>query len=392
MRLFVIPRLEQATGSEMELSEAKPIRGERQKEQYLASATPEAARFTVGAATAYMVNLLTKIAPGRSGSQIRYLYTKAENVLSFQKVKIPYRRRGFVLLKGENKDWPGNSIGSGKTNALSLLTIALTGRTPKGQANDQWAREKTKDRAEITLALRDSRGRKVEIIRQRRPHHLTLIVDGKDVSQGISGKGKNQTQGLIEELTGFDYRMLMNSVYIDQTVANGFVFGDQKDRLDLVNALLALNRPSRKALKQVVYDQSRAIGGRTGGYETVLTQYETEIGEITDQLAELENVIETHWAEKLKPANIEVGKLCEIIDGMAKARHFYEDYRREVDELTADGKTIEAKRWEADSTMKHLGALAKRIRKLKEDYVSAQLVDKIRRIWAAPNLRNCQGR
>src|SRR5579872_2838481 len=344
LRLFVIPRLEQAKGSEIELSGATD---QENVEQYLAASLPEGARFTMQAAEVYMVNLLLKIAPGRSGSQIRFLYTRAKNVLSFKKVKIPYGRRGFVLLKGVNEDWPGNSIGSGKTSALSLLTIALTGRTPKGQVNDQWAREKTKDRAEITLVLRDSRGRKVEIVRQRRPHHLTLIVDGKDQSQGISGKGKNQTQGLIEELTGFDYRMLMNSVYIDQTVANGFVFGEQKDRLDLVNKLCSLER-FEIAKKQVTYDQAQLFMEEHEAVQS-LTALEAEIGEISDQLAELENRVESHWAEKLKPANSEVVRLCEVIDGMAKARHFYDDYRRDIDELTADYRGFEAKFNEASA-------------------------------------------
>jgi len=221
------------------------LRGSSDKEkveQYVAAPLPEAARFEAGHAGGYMVSKLDGLQEDALGGEIRFVGVEADNVLVFDQIKMRLSKLGLVLVKGVNEDWPGRSNGAGKSSLLSLIPIAMFGQTNKGQKSDAWACENNDAAATVRLILRDVAGRKIEILRGRRPHYIRLLIDGEDKSAGITGLRKNETQGLIEKVTGYDLRMLMNAVYIDQSIANGFVFGTPSGRMDLISRFQNLER------------------------------------------------------------------------------------------------------------------------------------------------------
>lgn len=337
VRAFVIPLLQTQDEQEIRLD------GVTDKEtitQYVSVTYPEGARFTPEQAITYLVNRLSTIAPGVSKGGFRFDYVEAENVLVFEKIRIDYRKQGLVLLRGINQDWPGRSNGCGKTSALSLLTIALSGETLKKQRHDQWASEFTDKPAKIRLGGQNARKQKVDIER-RRPHALQLWIDGKDQSSGITGKGDAQTQGLINQTTGYDLRMLLNSVYIDQTIANGFVFGTNKDRMDLVAKIQDLKRyeTALELVKSDITKNERQQTEETG----YLERWEEEFNRLTEELQEASSQIETDWAGKLQTATKEVNDLVKEHASLTGVQARYEEMQREVDDLETDRRSLETR-------------------------------------------------
>lgn len=350
-RLHVIPKLQASEKLEV------PITGQgdlQAVEQYVSSTIQDGVKFDASRVVAYLASKLHKIDPGASGKQLKFIKTEATNVLVFPFVQFRYDKQGLVLLKGVNKDWPKKSNGSGKTSLLSLLLIALFGETLKEQRNDDWASERTSDPAEIILWLRDEQNRKIKIVRGRRKHKILLYLNGDDISSGITGKRKGETQGQIEELTGYDLRMLLNSVYIDQTVANGFVFGTQKDRMDLINKLQNLGRYDA-ASKLVAKDMKKGVealateNARIDYLEEEVSRLEQELDDALGQVGVV------MWHDEYKKARHEVNRLTTIKADYANSADFYRQLQREWDELQVDVDTLsdrcdklagDAKYWE----------------------------------------------
>ena len=195
------------------------------------------------------------------GVQIHIVGVKAKNVLSFKEVDCRFDQPGITLVEGKNHDWNGQSNGAGKTSLLSLISVAWSGTTFKGQKFDGWARQGTKERATVALHLKDAQGNKLTIVRGRRPTKLQLFVNDKDQSAGMNRSAKDGTQALIEQVTGFTWQTLANSVYIDRATTDAFLRGTKKDRADLLYRFQNLER-FEKALV-LVRDDIRKHGVAT---------------------------------------------------------------------------------------------------------------------------------
>lgn len=328
-RLFVVPQLVSPEKLDVELSGVTDL---EKVAQYVAATPNEAAKYRAEQLVAYIASKLGKIDPGASLRQIDLSYVAAKNVLLFPEIKVRYKNQGFVLLRGKNRDWPKRSNGAGKSCLLALLSVGLFGETLKKQRNDAWAMERVDDPAEIKLVLRDGRGRKVEIVRGRRPHKLELYVDGRDVCSGLTGKEKlGGTQSKIEEITGFDKRTLVNSIYIDQTIANGFVFGTQKDRMDLVNKLCDLDRFDRAG--KLVSIDIRAAGKDK-------TEWKMRLEGLIEKRIALDGqptpVIEHYWLDKWKLATKNSRILREARVSLMSSQKSVEAWEAERDNLASD--------------------------------------------------------
>jgi DNA repair exonuclease SbcCD nuclease subunit/peptidoglycan hydrolase CwlO-like protein len=320
-------------------------------EQYVAATIPEESRFEAGQAVSYMVSKLNGLKEGAAGSAIRFTGVEATNVLNIETVKLRLAKLGLVLIRGVNEDWPGRSNGCGKSNVLSLIPIAMFGQNGKGQKSDAWAYEKNDDPATVRLILRDASNRKIEILRGRRPHSIRLLIDGNDVSSGIRGTGKKETQGLIEQVTGYDLDTLMNAVYIDQAVANGFVFGTPSGRMDLIARFQNLER-FELAQKMVGEDIKRcdaALAETTTQIDTLTA----EIDDLAADLAELNTETDEQWAAKLAQEKSVLAGLVDEHAALSGTAEFYKELQETVDALVSDYKTERAA-VEAESKKLHV--------------------------------------
>lgn len=187
----------------------------------------------------YLESVLQKIVKAtRSREGLIFEAVKGRRVLSYDKVDFSFTKRGIVLVLGKNKDWPKHSNGSGKTNFLSLLPIALEDQTLKEQKKNSWVTEDRDGKAYVDLSLRDRHRNKFKIHRGRKPTKLQFFINGRDESEATPAK----TQALIQNVLGFTLQTLKSSVYIDASLPKAFIQGTQKERTDLISRFQNLER------------------------------------------------------------------------------------------------------------------------------------------------------
>lgn len=242
VRYFVVPRVRRGDNEGVVGLAGKT---DREKVQhYVRSVWPEDSRIKIRPTIEYIVQCLAQCGTQSVGQQLDFVSVEAKNWGPFEHVKASLVDQGLILLRGRNKDdiLPRRSNGSGKTSLLSLIPGILYGENLNGQKDDALAHEHNELPAWGKLTMRDSAGKKIVVERRRRKHALLLKVGKDDLTSGLTGKRKKETQGLIEQFTGYNLELLKNAVYIDSTIANSFVSGTQKQRMDLVGKIENLER------------------------------------------------------------------------------------------------------------------------------------------------------
>lgn len=243
--IYAVPKVVAGKQETITVSSEDP--DEKKVQSYVEQTLPKELRVDKSRVTTYLLYKLAKASGGRllrRGAKIDFVSGFGKQVLCYPEVKLNYAQAGLVLVTGKNMDWPGGkSNGAGKSSLLSLLPIALFGTTFKGQKYDGWAMRGTKEKAIVILRFRDYKGREICIKRSRKPSALQLIVDGIDQSSGLgAAAGKDGTQGLIEQITGFTWTTLANSVYIDQHAVSTFLTGTARERKQVLERLQNLER------------------------------------------------------------------------------------------------------------------------------------------------------
>lgn len=347
---FVIPKMVDQKVDGLRLNAASDS---EQLTDYLIATLPEAFKTPVKRVHAYMLEKLQHTRQVLPGSELRFLGISARNVLVFPEIKINFEKQGLVLVTGVNKDWQdGNSNGAGKTSLLSLLPVALCGTTTKKQKNNAWAHERNKKPAVIMHRLRDSAGNLIKITRQARPHALTLTVDKKDKTSGMRGTTKAGTQGDIERLIGMDYRMLMNSVYFDQTIANSFVSGTQTTKMELISKLQNLERFD-VALASVKVDLKKCIER----YDELVSEQHTKTVQMLsyeEQLTLLEAQTVNDYTDKVAKLQKELNVARHEAQKLADVKSTYEAMQIDADALTAELQKTKASHTEATIKFRQL--------------------------------------
>jgi DNA repair exonuclease SbcCD ATPase subunit len=238
---------------------------------------------TAGQLTAYLKKYLPSASvfgiPGLTFEGVR-----AENVLSFETCEWDLTATGLTLITGRNEDWDGRSNGAGKSSMTTLPFLALFGRTFKEQKHDEWANEHNNLPARVTLKLKLSDNRALEIVRQRRPGLLRIWLDGDEITMGKP----EATQNLIERLTGLTWEILTNSVYIGQHEI-GSVFGTDKERKELFSRLLGLDRflDAQDKLRKVclrIQRSADSIENDISASESALSEARNGLSEIKAEL------------------------------------------------------------------------------------------------------------
>jgi len=258
--------------------------------------------------------------------RILFKKCKAKNVLCFEEVSVDFSSSAFTVVTGENRDWKGRRNGVGKTSLVSLPLIALFGRTIKGQTHDSWAREGAERDAsvfvELGMVLPD--GRAVRVRRARKPRvELRYWVNDQEYSTGTA----SDTQKALEDLLGFTWDTLVNSVYLDQREVNKIVAGTDTERKRLFWTFLGLDRflEGQKDLKErfrsaVVLEDScnsavHSVSGRleevTSAIDRQVSQANVAVDHLRENRAAKLSLVQTldRSIEKLNPQVEGAGKV-----------------------------------------------------------------------------------
>lgn len=239
----------------------------------------------------------------RSVERVKILSAEGRNVLCFKKVKIDFKHKGIIVVTGANLDWKKRSNGAGKTSLMALPTVALAGKTLKGQANEKWVRRGSTGLAFAKLRLILADGRKCTVSRCRRPTRLKVLVDDHDQSVGIGVRG---TQQRIELLTGLTYETLRNAIYIDQTEVNAILKGTDTDRKGVFSKLLNLERFEHG--RELLKEELRRLSRYKEDTESKISSLKTEIRSLKDMVTDTDYRTEfnsakskaRHWLHRVQ--------------------------------------------------------------------------------------------
>lgn len=193
-----------------------------------------------GQLEAYLEAKMVDLGTGLRGLRgCQFLDVTGTNVLCFEDVKIVLNKPGITLVTAINNDWGGGrSNGGGKTSFLSLPLLLQFGRTAKGQDSDRWARQGTKAKATLQGNLKLADGRILGITRHRRPGGIAATLNGVSTGAG-DARG---VQKAIEDYTGITWEVLTSSLYVGQAEASTLLLGTDKERKELFNQFLGLQR------------------------------------------------------------------------------------------------------------------------------------------------------
>jgi DNA repair exonuclease SbcCD nuclease subunit len=260
-------------------------------EHYVQETLPEQLERHHRAIVTYLLYKLAKATEGlglRTDGGARFLSARGERFLSFEKLEFDFAQPGLRSIVGQNKDWLGRSNGSGKTNSIQLIPVAMFGMTFKGQKHDSWALWSSTKTASVEVRFEDSRGRVIKVVRTRRPAALRLFVDGKEQSSGMQSSAQTATQGMIERLSGFTWQTLANAVYIDQQQVNTFLSGTASEQKRILERFQNLERFT-KALEEVTRD--------TKEKSSALVEAESEKSSVIASLNAFEGMLEQEPAD-----------------------------------------------------------------------------------------------
>lgn len=285
-KIYVVPRFESQDHEEVIVD---PEHSDYDKiKNYVKATIPSELKSERKKCVEYLISILNKVSETnvRSHGGVTIDKVSAKNVLSYKRLKFDYRKRGVCLVRGENKDWPKHSNGSGKTNFLSMLPVAWFGQTfKKKQRNDDWANERTQNTSTVKLYSHDDKGHRICVIRRRRPSKLKLLINDKDASFGLKNIGQKETQGYIENIVGYSPSSLQNSIYIDSSMPKAFLDGTSKDRAELISRFQNIER--FKAARDLVAKDIKKIYQSIATLEEDITIEDSSLQEYIDDLESL---------------------------------------------------------------------------------------------------------
>lgn len=169
----------------------------------------------------------------RLDNGVRFRKAWAEKFLSFDSLELDFTREGITVVSGVNKDRPGKSVGSGKTNILQLIPVALFGRTFKGQSHDGWVQRGSTGTSRVGVEFELADGSVVKVERTRRPVSVHLWVNGNEISAG--GKSMDVSKD-IETLSGYTWDTFTTLIYMSSQEVE-FLWGTQKQKQEIIGRL-----------------------------------------------------------------------------------------------------------------------------------------------------------
>lgn len=254
--VVLVPALQEEARA---VSEIRMDHSDRKKiEIYVKETLPEELKAQKEKIVSYLVEQLSQTGGlVREGGELKFQAVQGENFLSFRNLKSVFAP-GLCVVSGENKDWQGRSNGAGKSSFLQPVAVGLFGQTFKNQKHDAWMRRGTErgKKAYVKVWFKDTQGRMCSVLRARKPKQLILTVDKKVLE---SGNRMEDTQKLIEQVSGYTWETLSNAIYVDQHAAHLMLTGTEAERKSFLAKLQNLERFER-AEKEIRAQVANAEG------------------------------------------------------------------------------------------------------------------------------------
>lgn len=209
----------------------------------------------------------------RAVGPVKFIGFEAENFLSFKKLSYKFPK-GIVAIVGKNEDWRNRSNGAGKTSMMQPIPVALFNRTFKNQRSQNWVKRGSSGLAFVKLPMILSDGSSCVVDRSRNPTKLKLTLNKTDAS---TGNRPRELEEQIEQLTGFTWQTLANSIYIDQLETNVLLNGTDAQRKEILERFQNLERfhDAFEEAKADVREITTTLEIRRGELSNSITEFHT---------------------------------------------------------------------------------------------------------------------
>lgn len=166
---------------------------------------------------------------------------KIKNFLSIVDAELKLDNRGLVLIEGRNlASNKFKSNGAGKTSIIESIVYALFDTTSKGmKANEVVNNKVGKNTSVILEGHQDGHVYRIERYRKhsKNKNKVRLFCDGTE----ITGKSTADTNKMIENLIGIDYKTFINSIMFSQSSGAGrFAIATDKEKKEILEGVVNL--------------------------------------------------------------------------------------------------------------------------------------------------------
>lgn len=173
-----------------------------------------------------------------------------KNFLSIVEAELQIGNRGLVLIEGKNlTSNKFKSNGAGKTSIIESIVYALYDTTSKGLKADEVVNNKVKKNTSVILSgNKDGHTYRIERYRKhtKNKNKVRLFLDDKE----ITGKSTAETNKMIEQIVGIDYKTFVNSIMFSQSSGAGrFAIATDKEKKEILEGVVNL----------VIYAEAQAI-------------------------------------------------------------------------------------------------------------------------------------
>ena len=206
---------------------------------------------------------------------------EASNFYSMKDVKwdIDKMGTGLVLIEGKNNDTKASN-GAGKSVLIEALVWGLFGRTIRKSTEEALVNNRSKKNCTVKVFVNN-----LVVERGKRPTTLKLWKDGIEITQDNA----NNTQLMIDELLGTNYKVFLASTVFGQANNMEFLTASPDDKRTIIKNFLNLDsmfakRDSVKLLKSEYNQGKKACDAVIKELEVTQETYQQEIQMISDSL------------------------------------------------------------------------------------------------------------
>lgn len=206
---------------------------------------------------------------------------EVNNFYSMKDVKwdIDKMGEGVVLIEGKNKDTKASN-GAGKSVLIEALVWGLFGKTIRKSTEEALVNNRSKKNCTVKVFVNN-----LIIERGKRPTTLKLWKGTEELTQDNA----TNTQNLIDELLGTNYKVFLASTVFGQANNMEFLTASPDDKRTIIKNFLNLEsmfskRDSVKSLKSEYNQKKKACDAVIAELESTKETYEVEIRDITTSL------------------------------------------------------------------------------------------------------------
>lgn len=218
---------------------------------------------------------------------MKLLKAQIKNFYSIREMEIDYTKyEGLVYVDKKNKDSGASNGAGGSTSLVESICFGLFGRTVRKSKEDAFVNAEAKKNCQITLWIYDEvHDITARIVRKKRPSSLEFWWG----EENLTRESVNDTQAVIEEMLGIEYKTFLSSAVFGQHNDVEFLAGSAEEKRVIIRRFLNL---------EDIFSMRDKIRDLKSKFLNEVKRCDAIINDTNDQVASIDNKL--NKIQKLK--------------------------------------------------------------------------------------------